>query len=160
MPAEKSPSLTALLPRPEEQVNGEVTPATPTLRGGAERILVVEDEPAVRTTVRRMLERLGYKVLEAADGAEALGILDTAMMRIDLVLTDMVMPDVDGRLLAECVAEGNRAPRVLCMSGYPDDVLRRGPAHPGLPMLQKPFTQEELARAVRESLDDKPSSSS
>jgi CheY-like chemotaxis protein len=101
-----------------------------------------------------MLERLGYRVMEAESGAEALGALDTCVQRIDLVLTDVVMPDVDGRLLAECIAKGIRAPHVLYMSGYTDDdILRRGLTLSGTLLLQKPFTLEALANAVREALD-------
>jgi CheY-like chemotaxis protein len=121
---------------------------------GTERILVAEDEPPVRAAVRRMLERLGYKVVEASNGAEALGIIDSSRERIDLVLTDVVMPEVDGRLLAECVEGQPRAPRVVYMSGYTDDhVLRRGLAQPGTAFLQKPFSSETLARTVRDVLD-------
>jgi DNA-binding NarL/FixJ family response regulator len=80
------------------------------------------------------------------------------MERIDLILTDVVMPDVGGRVLAECVAEHTRAPRVLYMSGYTDDdILRRGLTRSGAPLLQKPFTRDALARAVRDVLDGPPS---
>jgi CheY-like chemotaxis protein len=81
------------------------------------------------------------------------------MDRIDLILTDVVMPEVDGRLLAECVVQrgSTQVPRVLYMSGYTaDDILRRGLSQPGIALLQKPFTQEALARAVRAILDGQP----
>jgi two-component system cell cycle sensor histidine kinase/response regulator CckA len=122
--------------------------------GKTERILIVEDEPRVRALVRRLLEGLGYRVLEAANGAEALGILETSMVHIDLILTDVVMPDVHGHDLAEYVTAHEPWRRVLYMSGYSsDEMLSRGLTRPGAAFLQKPFTREALARAVRETLD-------
>jgi PAS domain S-box-containing protein len=154
----KGSRFTVLLPGHVEAGGEASNTAVATPPRGSERILLVEDELPVRTAVRRMLERLGYKVLEAASGAEALGILDTSLKRIDLVLTDVVMPDVDGRVLAECVAKGLRPPHVLYMSGYTDDdILRRGLTFPGTALLQKPFTSEALAHAVREVLDSQQS---
>jgi CheY-like chemotaxis protein len=150
----KGSRFTVLLPRYTGGESDELDAAPPLLPRGTERILVAEDEPPVRAAVRRMLERLGYKVVEASNGAEALGIIDASRERIDLVLTDVVMPDVDGRLLAECMEGKPRAPRVVYMSGYTDDhVLRRGLAQPGTAYLQKPFTTEALARIVRDVLD-------
>ena len=128
--------------------------AEPLLPRGSETILVVEDERAVRATVRRMLERLGYRVREAASGAEALGMLDTSHERIDLLLTDVVMPDIQGRQLVETVLEQALAPRVLYMSGYTEDeILLRGLGASDAALLQKPITPEALARAVRTALD-------
>jgi two-component system, cell cycle sensor histidine kinase and response regulator CckA len=156
----KGSRFTVLLPRHVRSSSDEENMTEPVVPRGTERILVVEDEIPVRVAVRRMLERLGYRVREAGNGAEALGMLDTSIERIDLILTDVVMPDVDGRLLGECVVERSnaKAPRVLYMSGYTDDdILRRGLAQPGIALLQKPFTLEALARAVREILDGLPS---
>ena len=108
----------------------------------------------MRATVRRMLERLGYRVREAASGAEALGMLDTSHERIDLLLTDVVMPDIQGRQLVETVLEQALAPRVLYMSGYTEDeILLRGLGASDAALLQKPITPEALARAVRTALD-------
>lgn len=121
---------------------------------GGETILLVEDERAVRATVRRMLERLGYRVREAASGAEALGMLETSHERIHLLLTDVVMPDIQSRQLVETVLEHALIPRVLYMSGYTEDeTLLRGLGAPDAALLQKPFTPEALARAVRTALD-------
>jgi CheY-like chemotaxis protein len=120
---------------------------------GAETILVVEDEAPVRLAVRRMLERLGYRVREAANGAEALGLLESSSERIDLVLTDVVMPELHGRDLAEYVRAQDPGRRVLYMSGYTDDeIVRADLAHAGTKLLQKPFSAEELSNAVREAL--------
>jgi signal transduction histidine kinase/CheY-like chemotaxis protein len=149
--------FTVLLPRrdePSPDIGSEPAPARPR---GSETVLVVEDAPAVRTVVRRMLQQLGYTVLEAASGAEALGLIETATREIHLVLTDVVMPDVHGRVLAECLLERDPSQRILYMSGYTDDnVVRRGLTKSGVGFLQKPFTHDALARAVREALDGQP----
>jgi CheY-like chemotaxis protein len=101
-----------------------------------------------------MLQRLGYRVLEAANGAEALGIIETSTERIDLILTDVVMPELHGRELGESLLAREPWRRVLYMSGYTgDEITRRGLAQPGTALLKKPFTQDALARAVREVLD-------
>jgi two-component system cell cycle sensor histidine kinase/response regulator CckA len=119
----------------------------------AETILVVEDEGPVRMAVRRMLERLGYRVREAANGAEALGLLESSSERIDLVLTDVVMPELHGRDLAEYIRAQDPTSRVLYMSGYTDDeIVRADLVHSGAKLLQKPFTAEELGSAVRDAL--------
>jgi two-component system cell cycle sensor histidine kinase/response regulator CckA len=120
---------------------------------GSEVILVVEDDKEVRRTVCEALERYGYTVYEAADGAEALHI--TAMFNTtpDLLLTDLVMPEVTGRELIEGLAQVGRLPKVLMMSGYTDDeVLRRARPTQSYPFIKKPFTVEELATKVRETL--------
>jgi PAS domain S-box-containing protein len=145
--------FTVLLPRSDarEDVAGRVSSAVP---GGDETILLVEDEAKVRMAVRRMLERQGYTVREAASGAEALRLIDDADVRLDLVLTDVVMPELSGRAMAERIAVVRPGLRVLYMSGYTDDeMLRRGLTQPGTAFLEKPFTGERLARAVRDALD-------
>ena len=120
---------------------------------GAETILLVEDEAPVRMAVRRMLERLGYRVREAANGAAALGLLESSSERIDLVLTDVVMPELHGRDLAEYIRAQDPTKRVLYMSGYTDDeIVRADLVHAGAKLLQKPFTADELGSAVREAL--------
>jgi CheY-like chemotaxis protein len=120
-------------------------------------ILLVEDDAAVRPAVRRMLERQGYTVLDAADGADALQLAasaDARGERIDLVLTDVVMPVQGGRVLGERLAMHWPGIRVLYMSGYTDDeILRRGLVVPGASFLEKPFTPMRLAEAVRHALD-------
>jgi CheY-like chemotaxis protein len=121
-------------------------------------VLVVDDEAPVRAVVRVMLERLGYRVLEAENGAEALGILETSMDRIDLILTDLVMPELHGGDLGESVMASESPHRVLYMSGYTgDEITRRGLAQNDMTLLRKPFTPDALARAVREALDRDPS---
>lgn len=129
-------------------------PAAPASPRGTETILMVEDEAPVRVVVRRMLERQGYTVLDAASGPDALRLAETSARDIDLVLTDVVMPEQSGRAFAEQLALRRPEQRVLYMSGYTDDeIVRRGLTQPGARLLQKPFTPQRLARAVREALD-------
>jgi signal transduction histidine kinase len=121
---------------------------------GAETILIVEDEAAVRRMAARALAAQGYAVLEAANGAEALEVLARGGSPIDLVLTDVVMPLVNGRELSERLSVERPGLRVLFMSGYTDDdIVRRGLLRPGSPFLQKPFMPGDLSRKVREVLD-------
>jgi PAS domain S-box-containing protein len=149
--------FTVLLPRTELDGEEDVpAPAVPLARG-TETILLVEDEAALRSVARRMLERQGYTVLEAGSGREADRVAAGAERlgtRVDLLLTDVVMPDESGRALAECLAARRPGLRVLFMSGYTDDeILRRGLMKPGAEFLEKPFTVERLAEAVRRVLD-------
>jgi len=125
---------------------------------GMETILLVEDERHVRTAVRRMLERQGYRVHEAATGVEALRIADElarSQQRLDLVLTDLVMPELGGHALGERLTTLHPAIRVLYMSGYTDDeIFRRGVTDTRLTFVEKPFTADRLARAVRAVLEE------
>jgi two-component system cell cycle sensor histidine kinase/response regulator CckA len=116
----------------------------------------VEDEQAVRTLARRLLERLGYEVLEVGDGTAALETARQHAGRIHLLLTDVVMPDLSGADLAARVVALRPDTRVLFMSGYTDDaIVRHGLVHEAGHFLQKPFTADGLARKVREVLDAK-----
>jgi hypothetical protein len=120
---------------------------------GRETVLLAEDEPAVRELTRRILTSAGYLVVAAADGAQALTLLDQHVGKIDLLLTDLVMPGLSGKQLAERVRERRPSVRVLYMSGYVDrDVAGQGPLDDGWTLLPKPFTRDDLLRAVRESL--------
>lgn len=122
--------------------------------GGSETILLVEDEDIVRVLVRDVLKRYGYRVLDAANVQEALQICESNEGRIDLLLTDIVMPGMSGRRLAEEVVAKGWGTRVLFMSGYTDDmILRHGVQETNVAFIQKPFTPDALARQVREVLD-------
>jgi PAS domain S-box-containing protein len=119
---------------------------------GSETIMVVEDDEGVRELVRLMLEANGYKVLTVADADEA-ARLCTAR-GIDLLLTDVVMPDVNGSELAERLGALAPEMRILFMSGYSDEaVVRHGELSEAAAFLEKPFTEKALARKVREVLD-------
>ena len=121
---------------------------------GTERILLVEDDKSVRNLVERVLNSLGYDVLAAENGGNALHLASDVDLAVDLVLTDIVMPEMSGRELVEALHTGRPALRVLYMSGYTDDeILRRGLNDPGMSFIQKPFTAENLAMQVRKVLD-------
>ncbi len=121
---------------------------------GEETVLVVEDEPQVRNLAVRALKRQGYKVLEAHNGSEALLMFERGAPHIDLLVTDVVMPQMSGRELADRVAVLRPAMRVLFMSGYTDDaIVHRGVLEPGTAFIGKPFTMNALIRKVREVLD-------
>jgi PAS domain S-box-containing protein len=124
------------------------------LRGGNETILVVEDEEVVRALACRGLREQGYTVLEAKHGLEALEQVERNHRVIDLVISDVVMPELNGRELGTRLAVLRPELPILYMSGYTgDDVIQRGLLEPGMPFQQKPFTPEGLARKVREMLD-------
>ncbi|HEU4698293.1 MAG TPA: response regulator [Gemmatimonadales bacterium] len=122
-------------------------------RGGSETILIVEDEEVVRELASRALEELGYTVVGARHGREALAELERRR-DVRLVITDVVMPEMGGRELAEHLRRDHPSVAVLYMSGYTgDDVVQRGLLDPEAPFQQKPFTPEALGRKVREMLD-------
>ena len=122
---------------------------------GSETILLVEDEDAVRGLACRILEKQGYRILAAANGREAMEIATGEEGRIDLVLTDIVMPGMNGRGLVEKLSGIRPLIKSLYMSGYTDDdIVRRGFIEPSRSFLQKPFTSEALVRTVRKVLDE------
>lgn len=124
--------------------------------GGTETILLVEDEAAVRSLVRKVLERRGYTVLEATNGAEAIQLVETYPVRIDLILTDVVMPDLEGPTLVKRLAPHLPAARVLFMSGYTDqEIDGRGMEALRAGFIGKPFAPDMLAAKVRAILDEK-----
>ena len=122
-------------------------------QAGSETILVVEDNKQVRLLACNILKRQGYKLLLAENGAEALALLASNHGAVDLLLTDVVMPDINGRELFAKVTELYPAVRVLYMSGYTNDVIaQRGVLDEGVSFIQKPFTVQGLAAKVREVL--------
>ena len=121
---------------------------------GTESVLLVEDEPCFRALTRELLEMLGYTVLEAEDVADALRITERHAGTIHLLITDVVMPRMNGRTLATAIRDFRPHIKVLYMSGYTDNVImHQGVLDPGTPFLQKGFTPSRLARKVREVLD-------
>ena len=137
-----------------ERTTGAAT--TPAPRG-TETVLLVEDAAAVRAVTKQILERQGYTVLEAPDGEAGLRLAQRHRGVIHLLLTDVVMPRVGGRELAEQLARLRPDVKVLYASGYTDDsVVRHGILESGTAYLQKPFSPESLARKVRDVLDAPP----
>jgi PAS domain S-box-containing protein len=121
---------------------------------GTETILLVEDEAMVRSLTRQILEEFGYTILAARNGVEAVSICEEQGSEIDLLLTDVVMPEMGGRELAERFAPLYPQMRILFTSGYTDDaVVRHGVIAAGTNFIQKPFTPQGLMRKVREVLD-------
>jgi CheY-like chemotaxis protein len=130
-------------------------PAAPAVAApGTETVLLVEDEQAIRALTRRILESAGYTVLEAASGADALRLLDSHPGVVHLLLTDVVMPGMNGRELSGRVAAQRPSTKVLFASGYTDDaILRHGVLDAGSSFISKPYTPSELKRRVRAVLD-------
>jgi two-component system cell cycle sensor histidine kinase/response regulator CckA len=150
----KGTTFKIYLPLVEEGAETEPVPAAePAALHGSETVLLVEDEQSVRTLSRSILEGYGYTVLEAASGKEGLEVARHYARPIDLVLTDVVMPEMGGSDMASRLEALRPGVRVLYMSGYTDDaVFRHGLLEKGRVFLQKPFTPETLARKVREAL--------
>ena len=142
------------LPRVTPASENTSARASEVMPTGTETILLAEDDDAVRTLGRRILERCGYHVLQAADGAEALRHAHEYAGPIDLLVSDVVMPHLGGRQLAEAVLALRPQTRVLFVSGYTDDeVLLHGVVHADVAMLQKPYSLVTLAQMVRRVLD-------
>jgi CheY-like chemotaxis protein len=140
---------------------GQAPPAAPAApagaepRGGNESILLVEDDDAVRKFTLFALSSLGYRVLPAKDGPSALELLQRAPQEIDLLVTDVVMPEMSGPLLAEILRVKFPDVRVLFVSGYADDaIVERGLLQSTSAFLHKPFAPQSLASKVREVLDE------
>lgn len=144
-------------PRVEDAASAPTAPTAPTapmnLRG-TETVLVAEDAAAVRAVVQQVLGHHGYHVLAAADSRSALELGTRHDGPVHLLVTDVVMPEMSGRQLADRLQERRPTLKVLFVSGYTDDAItRHGILEPGIAFLQKPFTPESLARKVREVLD-------
>jgi two-component system, cell cycle sensor histidine kinase and response regulator CckA len=116
-------------------------------------VLVVDDEPSVRDLVCRTLREGGYRTLEAAHGGEALDILEAGSDTVDLIVTDVVMPGMDGRELGRRLAQARPTLPVLYMSAYDvNDIFRRGSPRTSAPFLQKPFPPDVLINSVEQLL--------
>jgi len=152
----KGSLFTIYLPRIEQPVSvpAKTSPEPRSFRG-AETILLVEDAEPLRMLAQLFLKENGYQVLAAADGFEAQQVAAEFAGPIHLLLTDVVMPGINGRVLAERLAPSHPAMKILYMSGYTDSFIAgHGVLEPGTHLLRKPFTEEVLVRKVRELLDE------
>jgi two-component system, cell cycle sensor histidine kinase and response regulator CckA len=143
------------MPRCEEPLENRTEPApVREAAAGTETVLLVEDEPEVRRLVEKLLRQKGYRVLSAAGPSEAVALSKGHEAPIELLLTDVIMPGMNGRELARVLAEHRSRMKVLYMSGYTDAAMsQQGILPPGTAFLSKPFTPDILARKVREVLD-------
>lgn len=141
------------LPRVEEAAETNAAPVTRGAEGGTETVLLVEDEESVRQLVRETLAAKGYQVLEAENGEAGLTSAAALNGKIDLVITDVVMPGMGGRELVKQLAQTRPETKVLYLSGYTEDaIVSEGTIESGAAFLQKPFTLQNLSRKVREVL--------
>jgi two-component system cell cycle sensor histidine kinase/response regulator CckA len=151
----KGSSFQVHLPLIEEPVLAPeaAAPASESLRG-TETVLVVEDAAALRKLSVTLIEQYGYHVISAANGADALQLVQEENLKIDLLLADVIMPGLGGHALAQRLAQVFPTMKVLYMSGHTDNSIgQRGVLAEGISLLHKPFTEEELVRKLREVLD-------
>ncbi len=154
--AGKGTTFHLYFPMVQEQITLEAKQETVSRRSsrGSETVLVVDDQEGLRILLHEILRNNGYRVLSAANGSEALSIAGDRSRHIDLVITDMVMPRMGGRELAEALRDSQPEAKILCMSGYTertdeiDELLLRGHSY-----IDKPFTPEALLQTIREVLD-------
>jgi CheY-like chemotaxis protein len=147
-------SVKVYFPRADvAQVAVETPPLVTAPHIGTDTVLVVEDAEGLRELTRKLLQRMGYTVLTAANADEALSVFEQNPS-IDLLLTDVVMPGTSGPELSKRLVERRSALKVLYMSGYTEDaIVHHGVLNPGIAFLHKPFTSETLGRKIREVLD-------
>ena len=142
------------LPRCDEEVIAKETTAPQIQKGQGETVLLVEDEVALIKLAKAMLEELGYKVLAADSPSEALRLAEVHQGEIHLLLTDVVMPEMNGRDLAQKIKDMNPDLEVLYMSGYTANVIaHHGVLDEGINFIQKPFARGDLSIRIREILD-------
>jgi len=151
----KGSSFKVYLPQIDEPVTAPAPAALPAESfRGAETILLAEDADALRKLAHALLEQNGYHVLAAENGEAALKIAEQSEERIHLLLTDVIMPGMTGRALADSLVALRSGLRVLYMSGYTDSAIAdQGVLEPGTYLLHKPFSEETLIQKVREVLD-------
>jgi CheY-like chemotaxis protein len=141
------------LPRDAGVAEKHSLPVPHAALGGSETVLLVEDEESVRQLVRETLAAKGYEVMEAENGEDGVAIAARHKGKIDLVITDVVMPGMGGRELVKQLAQTRPETKVLYLSGYTEDaIVSEGTIESGAAFLQKPFTLQNLSRKVREVL--------
>ncbi|MDA8105616.1 MAG: response regulator, partial [Nitrospiraceae bacterium] len=143
--------FTIYFPAYEGTAEEEPAEETGEVKGGSETILVVDDEAALRKLVVDALEPLGYRILAVSCGEEAVQLFQAQRDKVDLLLTDVVMPGMNGRALAESLRRADSSLKVIFMSGYADNLLQPGGRE--AEFLQKPLSLRTLAKKVRETLD-------
>jgi signal transduction histidine kinase/ligand-binding sensor domain-containing protein/CheY-like chemotaxis protein len=153
-------TFTLVFPCVEGMPAGEAAQPRPeAATGSGETVLVVEDQADVRALACTILENRGYRVLQARSGEEALQLLETYTETIHVLCTDVVMPGMSGRQLAERLLTLRPDVGVVFMTGYaPDSMLQQHPRHTGCPLLHKPFSADQLAAAIRTAIAQRPES--
>jgi CheY-like chemotaxis protein len=147
-------TFTVCLPRADASPGTASAPRPAKPHSGTETILLVEDDPGVCQLLSRILRDRGYTVIEACHSEQALELFEKHSTEIHLVLTDVVMPGKSGLELADILRAKRPDLKILCMSGYTEDVLvNSGSFSPGTPFLRKPLRPDTLAAGVRETLD-------
>ena len=151
-------TFTVHLPLCTDQLTAPQAPPAATSDGGTETILLVEDDPTVRTLVSRMLATRGYEIVDAADGEQAIEQFDTREHPIELVISDLMMRGLNGRETIDRIRRIEPTTKALFMSGYTNDaIIQSGDGlPPGTSFIQKPFSGDKLATLVRELLDQAP----
>jgi len=145
--------ITALLPVTEQAASAGLAPPAEPQRGHGETVLVVEDETAMREVTRRILARNGYHVVAVASGHEALTALNRRLEHIDVLLTDVIMPHMQGRELADKIRILQPTARVAFMSGYTQGLLSsQGVLESDVHLIEKPFSETTLLTKLREIL--------
>ena len=149
----KGTTFKIYFPRVMKALDSAVRIESPCVPPGTGRVLLVEDEPALRQLTHRLLEKMGCTVLEAGDGAEAVRVAGQCNDPIDLLITDVVMPGMSGGQLAELFAATHPQMKVMYMSGHTDDVIvHHAILKEGVSFLQKPYTRDALASKIAEVL--------
>ena len=140
-------------PRIETDVEDKIRKVFPAMEKGVETILVADDEISIRKLIRDTLEPLGYKIIEAADGEEALELFRRSECKIDLLLTDVIMPKITGKKLVEALLAEQKEFKVLYMSGYTDNmIVHQGILDENIEFINKPLIPSFLTKKIREVL--------
>jgi two-component system, cell cycle sensor histidine kinase and response regulator CckA len=153
----KGSTFKTYFPRVHERLQASTAPRKLAALGRSERILLVEDAEALRHLTREILEKNGYSVLDAHSGSSAFHLAKRYKRQIHLLLTDIVMPGMNGRELADLLNTKRPDLKVLYMSGYTSDaIIHHGVLQPGTFFIEKPFAADVLLRKVRQVLDTSP----